>query len=369
MQNNNDTISINQMIFILMLTMVGTGILTLPRSLAEAAPYDQWIILLAGGLLALSIALIHGLIIKLSPNKQYFQILCDALTKPVAYVIGFVYIIYLIGMIALITRTFGEVIKAFLLTRTPLEVINVSILAVSVYLARRGVEVLARMMEFIFPILILFSIFIFGLSFLGSDFSNLLPVFEIEFNDIIKGLPVTLTSFIGFEMILFFGGYLDKPQNATKSYRAIIAVLFFYLLTVIATFAQFGPIQMKYLVWPMIDLFYTIRLPGLFIENVQVIVMSLWILAIFSTIAPMHLAAVTMAESITKSKDQAYLAAPFLPIIYFISIIPENISENHKLLGMYANYFSSIMILVIPLIILISLVIQKKLRKEAKPNA
>lgn len=366
---NNDTISINQMIFILMLTMVGTGILTLPRNLAEVVPYDQWIILLAGGLLALSIALIHGSIVKLSPNKQYFQILCDALTKPVAYVIGFAYIIYLTVFIALITRTFGEVIKAFLLAKTPIEVINVSILAVSVYLARRGIEVLARMMEFIFPIIILFSIFIFGLSFLDSDVLNLLPVFKIEFNDIIKGLPVTLTSFVGFEMILFFGGYLDKPQNAMKSYRAIIAVLCFYVLVVVATFAQFGPIQMKYLVWPTIDLFYTIRLPGLFIENVQVIVMGLWIFAIFSTIAPMHLAAVTMAESLTKSKDQAYLAAPFLPIIYFISIVPENISENYEMISKYTNYSSSIMIFAIPLIILVSLVIQKKLRREAQSNA
>lgn len=368
MQDNNDNISIDQMIFILMLTMVGIGILTLPRNLAEVVDYDHWLVLLIAGLLSLIIIIVHGSIIKLKPRMSYFAILSDALTKPIAYLVGFVYVIYLIVIIGLTTRIFGEVIKGFLLVNTPLEVINVSILIISVFLARKGIEVLARMSEFVFPFAVLFALFVFGLSFLESDFKNLLPVFQASINEIIEGLPTTLYSFIGFEVLLFFGVYLDKPEKARKSYISIIAVLLFYMLVVISTFAQFGPIQMEYLVWPTLNLFDTIQLPGLFIENVQVIVMSLWIITIFTTIAPMHLAAVTMGQSLTSSKDQSYLAAPFLPIIYCVSTIPESISEVYEMLGTYANYFGSIMVFVIPVIVLVSLVIQSMLRKETKLN-
>jgi hypothetical protein len=49
MKDNSDIISTNQMIFILALAMISTGILRLPRSLADVVPYDHWIILLVTG--------------------------------------------------------------------------------------------------------------------------------------------------------------------------------------------------------------------------------------------------------------------------------------------------------------------------------
>jgi len=368
MQDNNDIIPIGQMMFILMISIVGTGILTLPRDLAEVVPYDHWLILLAGGLVAIVTILIHGAIIRLKPRKQYFEILCDALTKPIAYIVGLIYVIYLIGFIGLLTRIFGEVIKVYLLINTPIEVINISVLAAAVYLARKGIEVLGRMMEFLFPILAIITVFILALSFTGADFANLFPVFEITPTEILKGAPATIFSFIGIEMILFFGAHLDEPKKATKAYIAVVATLLFYMLVITATIAQFGPIQVKALLWPTLDLFDTIQLPGLFIENVQVIVMSLWVLTIFSTMAPMFLAATVMTESLTGSKDHAYLAAPFLPLIYFVSIITENISKTYEMMNIYTKYVASAMIFVIPLIVLISLVIQKKLRREEKAN-
>jgi len=369
MQDNNDIIPIGQMIFILMLTMVGTGVLTLPRSLVEVVPYDYWIILLAGGLVAIVTILICGAIIRLKPRKTYFEILSDSLSKPIAYIVGFAYIIYLTVYIALITRIFGEIIKAFLLINTPIEIINVSFLLASVYLVRQGIEVLGRMFEVLFPIITVLILFIIGLSFTNSDLSNLLPSFEITFADIIKGVPITTLSFIGFEMLLFFGVHLDKPKKATKAYIAVVAVMLFYILVATATIAQFGPIQLTHLIWPTLDLFDTIELPGLFIENVQVIVMGLWIVTAFTSIAPMHLASTDMLKSITGSKDQAYLASIFLPIAYFISIIPENVGQAYEYIDIFSKYGATIMAFIIPLIVLISLFLQKKLKREAKSNA
>lgn len=369
MKDNNDIISLGQMIFILMLTMVGTGILGLPRSLAEAVPYDHWAILVFGGFVCIIAVLSHGAIIRLRPQKQYFQILSDALSKPIAYIVGFAYVLYFVIFIGFVTRIFGEVIKVFLLIHTPIEVINVSILASSIYLVRKGVEVLGRMLEFLFPVLILFGIFAFSLSFTGADAGNLLPIFQIKFMDILKGAPITILSFVGFEMLLFFGAHLEEPKKATKSYIAVVAVLLFYLLIILAIFAQFGPMQVKYLLWSTLDLFDTIELPGMFVENIQVIIMSIWVLLVFTTITPMHLAATTMLKSLTNSKDQAYLAALFLPFIYFVSIIPDSVSETYHMIDLYTRYVSSTLVFIIPLIVLISLFIQEKMRKGVRSNA
>ena len=203
MENNKDIVSTNQMILIIAMAMVGTGILTLPRDLAEAVPYDHWIVLLAGGLVAIVVVSIHAWIIKLEPGKQYFQILCNSLSKPIAYVVGLAYIIYFVVLIGLLTRLFGEVIKVFLLVKTPIEVINISILICCIYLSRKGVEVLGRFVIVLFPVVIIVIIFLFSLSFVKTDFRNLLPVFEITFTEILRSIPITVLSFLGLEMILF----------------------------------------------------------------------------------------------------------------------------------------------------------------------
>lgn len=369
MKDGSDIISIDQMILILILIMVSMGILTLPRSLAEIVPYDHWIIVLAAGLVAIVIIAIHAWIIKLKPRKQYFEILCDSLSKPIAYIVALAYIIYFVGIIGLLTRLFGEVMKVYLLTRTPIEVINISILASCIYLSRKGVEVLGRMAAFFFPVVIIVTIFLFPLSFIRTDFRNLLPVFQITFTEVLQGIPVTILSLLGLEMILFFGVNLEKPEESMKVIIAVVAVVLFYLLVVVATFAQFGPIQIKKLIWPTLDLFDTIELPGLFIENVQVIVMSSWVITVFTTIAPFYLAGVIMVKSITGFKDQACLAAPFLPFIYFASLIPKNIAHLYKIVDKFTRYFASIMVIGIPLIVLISLLIQTRLGKGVKTNA
>lgn len=368
MKYNNDLISINQMVFILMLTMVGTGILTLPRNLAEAAPYDHWTILLAGGLVAAITTMVYTAIIKLKPGQKYFDILCAALTKPIGYIVGIVCVIYYMGTVGLLLRLFGEVIKVYLLNTTPIEVINASLLLSCIYLCRKGIEVLGRFITLLFPLIIVITIVIFTLSFVKTDFRNLLPVFEISYSEIIKGIPVTILSYIGLEMLLFFSPNLDKPNKSARALIAILAVMLFYLLIVVATFAQFGPIQIKYLVWPTLDLFDTIEIPGLFIENIQVLVMSTWVITVFTTLAPMYLAGVTMLSSITASKDHSYLVAPLLPFIYFFSLVPKNLAHLYLIVDMYNRYFASIIIFLIPLIVLMSLAIQEKLKKGVGSN-
>lgn len=368
MNQNNDRITITQMVFILMLTMVGAGVLSLPRNIAVATAHDHWLVVILGGLAALLASFIHISIIKIKPNMSYFDILSDALTKPMGYVVGVVYIIYFIGFIGLITVIFGNVIKSFLLTFTPIEIIFITILLTSVYICRKGIEVLGRMMELIIPSSTIVIIIIFALSFTGSKLENLLPVFNISFSEIVNGVSITFFSFIGFEILLFFGEYLNEPRKAARVSISIIFITLFYLLVVVSTIAKFGSIQLKHLVWPTLDLFDTIEFPGLFIENVQVAVMALWVIIVFATIAPMFLSANIMLRSIIGSKDHAYLAAPIFSMIYLAAQIPRSISHTYEILDIYTKYFSTLTIFIIPLIVLTSLLIQRKLKRGEEAN-
>lgn len=366
MEENKDIISMNQMISILTMAAVSTGILTLPRNLAEEVPHDHWIVVLAAGLVALLVVVIYAWIIKLNPGKHYYDILCDSLSKPLAYMIFIVYLVYFIGLIGLLTRLFGEIIKVYLLVRTPIEVINVSILISCIYLSRKGVEVAGRLSTFLFPATVTVTVLLFILSFTKTNFRNLLPVFQISFSEIFQSIPITILSFLGLEVALFFGFSLDKPKESMKITISVAIVSLFYLLVIVSTFAKFGPIQMKTLVWPTLSLFDTVEIPGFFIENVQVLVMSTWVIAVFTTLAPLYLAGVITAKAVMGFRDQASLVVPFLPLIYFASLIPKNLAHLYKIVDVFTQYFASIMVAGIPLIVLISLLIQAKLGREGR---
>ena len=369
MEGNKDIISIDQMISILILTAISTGILSLPRRLAEIVPFDHWIVLLVAGLVVLAMVAIYAWIIKLKPGEQYFDILTDALSKPGAYIAALLYIVYYVGLIGFVTRIFGEVIKVYLLVKTPIEIINVSILVSCIYLSRKGVEVLGRLSMFILPIGSVVTVILFLLSLTKTNFRNLLPVFQISPAQVLQGVPATMLSFLGLEVALFFGGNLEKPKESTKILFAVAVVVLFYLAVLVSAFSQFGPIQMKSLVWPTLDLFDTVDIPGLFIENVQVLVMSTWVMAVFSTIAPLYLASTITLKSITGFGDQAALAAFLLPFIYFVSLVPENLAHVYKAADGFTRYFASIVVVGVPLIVLISLLVQERLKKGAGEGA
>ncbi|HZK56746.1 MAG TPA: endospore germination permease [Clostridia bacterium] len=369
MEGKKDVISIDQMVSILILTAISTGILSLPRRLAEIVPFDHWIILLASGLGVAVMVAVYAWIIKLKPGEQYFDILTDALSRPGAYIAALLYIVYYIGLIGFVTRIFGEVIKVYLLVKTPIEVINVSILVSCIYLSRKGVEVLGRLSMFVLPIGAVVTVILFLLSLTKTNFRNMLPVFQISPIQVLQGVPATMLSFLGLEVSLFFGSNLEKPKESTRMLIAVAVVVLFYLTVLITAFAQFGPIQMKSLVWPTLDLFDTVDIPGLFIENVQVLVMSTWVMSVFTTIAPLYLSGTIILKSITGFRDQAALAAFFLPFIYFISLIPQNLAHVYKAADGFTRYFASIVVVGVPLIVLISLLVQKRLNKGASKHA
>ena len=94
MYKDNDRISLGQMAHILMLTLIGVGILTLPRDLTDGLGPDGIFVLIIGGGLVLVVGYVIGNIIRSFPGMGYLEILSSCFTKPVAYIITFLFLIY-----------------------------------------------------------------------------------------------------------------------------------------------------------------------------------------------------------------------------------------------------------------------------------
>ncbi|AKL97130.1 spore germination protein GerLB [Clostridium aceticum] len=365
MFSNNDKISVSQMIHILILAMVGVGILDLPRRLVEEGRTDGWIILVLGGLTVLGFSFLHGYIVKGFPGKSYFEIVSLTLTKPAAYFVVAYFFIYFIGITGLVTRFFTDVIKTYALPRTPKEIIILGILLVAAYLNRKGIEVLGRLAELIGIPMGVVILALFAVSWPEVELGNLLPVFQTPFIEILRGIPFVFFSFLGFEIILVFGMFLNEPHKSTKAGPiAIFVVLMLYILINTSTLGNFGEQQMQHLIWPLLANFETIQLPGAFIENVGIFVMGIWILTVFMTIAPMHLGGNYMITQLFHGREHNYLGLPLLPIIFFVSMWPDSITDVYEYIGILTDYTGYGVVIIIPLMILSSMVIKGKTKGD-----
>ncbi|KAB3540958.1 GerAB/ArcD/ProY family transporter [Alkaliphilus pronyensis] len=369
MFSNNDKISPSQIANVLVLMMLGTGILTLPRTLTEAAATDWWIVLIIGGLGITLIAIAQAYIVKSFPGKSYMEIISATLSKPVAYIYIIFLVLFLIILNGFLVRILAEVVKMFLLLATPLEVIILSLLLVIVYLVRQGIEALGRLAELLLPIILVLSLVLVALTIGNSDYTNLLPVFQISFTDVVKALPVVLFSFLGFEFVLIFGTYVNKTNELTKyTGGAVLVILFLYIILNLATILTFGTVQITHLIWPTLSLFKTIEFPGLFIENVEALVMALWVIIVFMSIAPVLLAKVVLLTDLIKGKEFNYLALPLIPLIYFVSLVGDNLAEAYMLLDMFTLYAATIVAFIFPTLILIAMLVKKKLKREGSTS-
>lgn len=366
MYPNNDRVSIPQMVNILVLTIIGIGILTLPRELAEVVGTDGWLVLIVGGVISMVIAFLHGLIIQLFPGKDFFEILEYTLTKPLAYIICIFLCTYFLVNIGLIVRIYGTVIKILLLPRTPEPLVGIMMLLTVVYLVRVGIEPMARLSNILFPITVVFVVILFALSFYEADFQNLLPVFQSSPLKIIEASNIVIYSFLGFELLLIFGTHLKEPQKATRIGPIVVGiVLVFYLLLNTSIIGNFGVDQTKSLIWPTFNVFRTIELPGAFIENVELLVMAIWIFSIFMTVAPFYLGTTILLGDIMAVKEHNYFALPILPLIHIIGVYGEGLAEVYEDLTVFTDYAAYPVILAIPLLIFIGLGIKKFMKGKA----
>ena len=202
MQSNDEfTITSKQLTFIIIGTMLGTGIMNLPRLAAKDAGQDAWFAVILGSLFPLaSLSLIRFLY---KNNSTGFVNVCRKVSGGfLGSIFSAMLALYSIFAAAIFLRNFIELASMFLLIETPIFVQMVLMLAACAYLALGNAKILGRVNEFFFYVL--FPLFLFSLPAVVKNFDirNLMPVFNHKISDYASGLQLDLP-FPGLSFILF----------------------------------------------------------------------------------------------------------------------------------------------------------------------
>lgn len=284
-------------------SVIGVGVLSLPNALASSMGTDGWIAILLSGLLITLIFLMYTLIFKLHPGKDFFQIVKETLGSFIFNIVMLIFLGYLIVLLALVARNLGELIKIILLQTTPLEVIVFTFIIASSYIAIYEIDVIARAGYFVYPIIISFAFLMVLMALPKADFTRILPVFQVGLRDIIKGVGDSSFSFMGIELILFAIPFVEDQKNVVKSgVLGIATITIIYFSLFIMTLTHFSIEQIKHHVYPVLILIRQLDLPGFFLENLDGLVMALWVIVVFATVAPAFLELAKCCQSYLKPK-------------------------------------------------------------------
>lgn len=331
MIKNNDIISPYQIAMIIIMSVISVGVFSIAADAAEAAGTDGWIAVVLAGVV--NVAAVY-IIVRLNsrfPGKtfaEYSQIIIGTIPGKA---LTFLFAVYLLLVIAYVTRAFTEVVKMFLLFRTPTEVIMLSLILVCTYIVRGGAECIGRINELIFPILFIpfFIVLFFG--FPQMEFSNMLPVFQTPAGKMLTAVPALTFSYGGIELALFYIGFMRNPK---KAYRpAIIAVLFvtfFMVMITVFCIATFGKSATTQFLWPLISYVRAISLPGLFIERLDGVILSLWMLTVFTTMVSAYFIASYSISKVVGTKEQKQYVLPLSIIIYYIALQPDSLAQLYE---------------------------------------
>ena len=281
MIRNNDIVSPYQIAMIIIMTVISVGVFSIAADAADAAGPDGWLAVAVTGVISLLGVLILVSLSSKFPGKTFAEYSQEVLGTIPGKTLTAMFSIYLMLTIAYQIRAFTEAVKMFLLFRTPTEVIMLSLILVGTYVVRGGVECIARINELVFPILFIpfFAILIFGIPTI--DFSNLRPMLQTPPGKILSAIPTLAFSFGGIEIVSFYAGFMKDPKKAYKP--AIIAVAFVTLFLIMITafcIAAFGAETTTRFLWPLIALIRRISLPGIFIERLDGVILSIWILEV-----------------------------------------------------------------------------------------
>lgn len=340
--------------------IIGVGILTLPRGLVDAmGTPDGWISVILGGLISMGAGYV---IVKLSqrfPGQTFYQYSQVVVGKFLGWLFSLLLITYFIMFAGLEARILGEVIRSYLLDKTPIEVLIISFMSVGIYLIVGGINPMVRVFELYFPIITVIFFSVILLNFQGFEIDNLRPVLGQGMMPVLKGVQTTSFSYLGFEIMLILTAFMKEPYRAVKATLTGIGIpIFFYLIMIVMVIGDFTIEEVKTLTWPTMELAKEIEFPGAFFERFESFIIVIWTLAIYTSfVIPYYFVSLGLGQLF--KKDIHYFVYGLLPVIYIIAMYPQDLNSAFKM-GDYLGYMGLFIAGLMPLILLIVALVRRK---------
>lgn len=353
---------------LLFILVMATVILFVPGITAAQAKQSAWLVpLFLPVLTGFTTIWTAGKLGQRFPQHTLVQYSVILLGKAAGKLVAGAYILFFLVLNVLVIREFSQFLTLTMLPKTPAYILNMAVVLVGCYVAAKGIEVVARMAQFIFPLFVVGTLFIFVLAIPSMEPGKLLPLLEGGIVPIIRS-SVTPASWYGEVIVLvMLLPSVNKPQEAkNRGFLAILAVAGFLSVDILITLGIYGPELTGYFHFPFWLVAKYIEF-GNYLQRVESVVAVLWITGMTIKVA-------LISYVIALTTAQVLGLTGYRPVFYPLALVQImassypliNIAALGVILDQYWPLFALQFELVLPLVLLFVALIRRK-RKDGPP--
>lgn len=356
--NKEASISSWQLYFFILQTQVGVGILSLPYKVHEAAGKDGWLsILLAGFFMQIAIAVIW-LLCSRFPEKTLSDFSPLIVGRVIGLFINVLYVLFLFMVASQVLSVFLSITGDWAFPHTPPLVFAVIITAITIYLIKEDVRVIARfhvlMSFFLVAVLI---VFIFMWKYLNVYY--LLPIGSEGIKDILSGSEKAFFSLAGIECLLWLYPMTqaDKKAKWKAAAGACLTVTVMYTLLAICTYTYFSREKLTHVPEPVLYMIKSIELE--IVERLDLIFLAFW--AVFSITTFMSYLYLASRGAAKMVKAEHHKGAVYCLGLLIVPLAVYTGNDEHiQVLGDIISRAAMALLFAVPLFLLAVAVIRKK---------
>ncbi|HEX7064698.1 MAG TPA: endospore germination permease [Bacillales bacterium] len=333
--------------------MVGAGTLTFPRLVARyTISADGWISIMIAGAVAIFFAWVAARLASRFPNTGFLDYTSKIVTKPVSYVLTFLFAIHFLLIASYATRGIASASKLFMLPKTPTEVIVFIFLLVVSYCVIGSRTALLRVNLFFFPMVAFIIVVIQLANIRFFEPEDLLPVFATDWPHLFKGAQAAYLYFAGYTIVLFYSSYMNRPKDTGKMTVYGLLISFgLYVLIYIFAMGILSPVVSENTMYPTLAVAKSIRLPGDFLIRFESAYFAIFMMTIFNTASMAFDVVIICLSSMFRRVKKVVWVLILSPLIYILAMTPQSVVEmamSRSILVMFAFAFS----LVVPVSLL-----------------
>lgn len=346
---NNDITS-NQLMTILIGTMLGIGILSLPGDLVKTAQQDAWISAALGAVYPGCMVILFMLIYKKRPKKNILLISTEIFGKFLGNLLNVIFILSFLVYAVLIISGIKNILYTFIVAfLTPFKILIVIVFS-AVYTGAKELKVLGRINEIVLFLTFGLILMSFIALFKGS-YLNICPIGQSGMLNIVKASIDSAYAFGDIEILfLIYPNVTDTGGIKASVIKSVIITMLIYVWTVFITIYFAGIDFIPHSIWPFLLVTKAIEVPV--INNLRFVFMIFWTIVIIKTIANNYYALTYGISTIIKSNNRKIAGVFTTPIIFLIPYLIENETVRRNYLSKIIPWYTIYNIIYVTIIVM-----------------
>lgn len=315
---NNITITNSQFALLLVSSMIGTGLFSLPNDVLKYAKQDGWMSCILGAIYPIIMVLISSYLCKKYPNENIYILSHRCFGKIIGTVLNVIFMLYFLIIGSAIADGMVNILKIhtvpFLISSKMLPIFMI----VPAFIAFKGLKTVSRVSELIsYSTSFLFLIPLIALK--SGSINNLMPFFGSGALNIIKASKDTAMAYTGIEVILLFYPFIQTKEKIIKtSLASVIITSIIYTWFTFITIYYLGIDIIPKFIWSGLTIIHPLAIT--IINNSKSIFMIFWAAIMFKCISLFYYSIIFSFNQVFNKfsiKSYAIILYPFTVILAF----------------------------------------------------